>query len=377
MTHSRTLRLAIIMDIINPVPPIHYGGIERIVHMMVENLTKRGHRVTLFASDDSSVSCRLIPFGHRRSQQLWVEWSNTIRLFTHLLRHCREFDLVHCLGRTLYLLPLLPFLIPKVQTYMCPINRRKLKMVHGFAGDSLTFVACSQSVAKQGAQIGQWKVIPNGIPLEKYEYKPLFNGREKYLVFLGRLHRIKGVHTAIKVAQATGKKLKIAGTAATSGPEFDYFKEEIEPHIDGKQIEYVGPVDDKEKNILLGKAEALLFPIEWEEPMAVVMLEALGCGLPVIAFNRGSISEILTDGVNGFICASLEEMISAVGKLGTIDRRECRRTIETRFSSDLIVSQYEELYYKLLSKNHRNKTSFIQSSEPEYVASQHLFTDLQ
>jgi len=277
-----------------------------------------------------------------------VEFTNTTRLFGQLLRRYRDFDLVHCFGRTLYLTPLLLLKIPKIQTYMCPLNLRKLRIARALAGDSLTFVACSQSVAKAGNGIGRWVVIPNGISLRPYEYNPLSNGKEDYLVFLSRLHRIKGVHTAIRVARAVGKRLIIAGNIAPSGPDLEYFRNEIKPQIDGRQIKYIGTVDDRQKNTLLGEAEALLFPIEWEEPMAVVVLEALACGLPVIAFNRGSIQEVLTHGKDGFICSSEVEMIAAVKRLREINRAECRKTVETRFSSDVIVGQHERLYSDLL-----------------------------
>lgn len=371
------LRIALIMDIMAPVPPIHYGGMERITDMIVRGLVERGHEVTLFASDDSKVPCRLISYGHRRSRNPITEFWNTFVLYAQLLRTVSQFDLVHSIGRTLYLLPLLPMKIQKIQTYGCPLVPARLRFVHRLSKGSITFTACSHSCATLGQGIGKWAIIYNGISMESYEHHPLPNPGEKYLAFLGRLDRIKGAHIAIQAALATGKKLKIAGTRTTSGPECDYFKTEIEPFLDGKQIEYIGPINDGQKNDFLGGAEALLFPIQWEEPFGQVVIEAMACGTPVIAFRRGAIPEILTEGVNGFICSSLPDMILAVGKLHTLSRHECRKTVETRFSSGLIVSDYEKLYYGVLSKNHRNKTSFIQSSEPEYVASQHLFTDSQ
>ncbi|HAH20018.1 MAG TPA: glycosyl transferase, partial [Candidatus Omnitrophica bacterium] len=137
----------------------------------------------------------------------------------------------------------------------------------------------------------------HGVELEEYKYNANPDG--KYLVFLGRLCRIKGVHTAIDAAKAVNQQLKIAGTVASSGADLEYFKNEVEPRIDGKQIQYIGPVDDRQKSELLAQASALLFPIEWEEPFGLVMIEAMACGTPVIAFRRGAVPEIVTDGING------------------------------------------------------------------------------
>ncbi len=343
----RKLRIAMIMDIMAPVPPKTYGGIERVVDFMVQGLVERGHEVTLFASDDSEVPCRLIPFGHRRSKQIWIEILNTTRLYARLIGMCKEFDVVHCFGRMLYLLPLLPLRIPKVQTYMCPLTAWKMKVAERLSRGSLTFVGCSRSVAINGAGIGKWHVIPNGVSLGKYRFDSA-QKQEGFLLFLGRFNPVKGAHTAIRVAKKAGRRLKLAGTIAQDEIEPAYFKREIAPHIDGRQIEYIGPVDDLQKNELMGKADALLFPIEWDEPMAVVMVEALACGLPVIAFNRGSIPEVLSNGVDGFICSSEAEMVSAIGRTGEIQRAQCRRTAENRFSSDQVVEQYEHLYYQVV-----------------------------
>ncbi len=348
MPNLKKLRIAIIADVMESIPPKYYGGIERLVYLLLKYLIKRGHEVTLFASDDSVVPCQLIPFGHRRSQSVLIELRNLFTLYYQLLRLRKDFDVVHCYGRTLYLLPLLPLNLVKVQSYECPINPKKVNIANRLAKNTLTFVACSNSCAQGGFGIGQWVTIYEGVDLEDYSYNPSPQGR--YLLFLGRLYRIKGVHTAIDVACATNKQLKLAGTIAPSGPEFAYFKQEIEPRIDGKQIQYVGPVDDCQKNELLGNASALLFPIEWEEPFGRVMIEAMACGTPVIAFRRGAVPEVLTDEINGFICNSKEEMISAVGRIHEIDRQQCRRTVETRFSGERVALDCEKLYMQLLGR---------------------------
>ena len=159
---------------------------------------------------------------------------------------------------------------------------------------------------------------------------------------------MKGTHIAIDVAKKSGSRLVIAGNVS-QGHE-PYFKEFVQPHVDGDQIVYLGPVDDSQKNQWLGKSRALLMPILWEEPFGIVMAEALACGTPVIAFRRGAVPEIVEGGVNGFICNTADEMTVAVNKVDSIDRRNCRLTAERKFSDQVIVSEYERLYYSLLDK---------------------------
>jgi glycosyltransferase involved in cell wall biosynthesis len=168
-------------------------------------------------------------------------------------------------------------------------------------------------------------------------------------VYLGLLAKGKGVHTAIAVARATNCSLKIAGTANT--PEGRaYFQSDIQPYLDRHLVEYIGEVDDRQKNELLGGAKALLFPVEWEEAFGFVMVESLACGTPVIGLNRCAVPEVVTHGVNGFICNSLEDMIEAVRHISEIDRAVCRETVETRFSHRVVAAQYEKLYYKMLQE---------------------------
>lgn len=171
------------------------------------------------------------------------------------------------------------------------------------------------------------------------------------LVFLGRVEWGKGVHTAIAVAKETARPLIIAGNYDPQGKGYDYFNQEVLPHCDGKIIRYIGGVDDLGKNELLGKAAALIFPTEWDEPFGIVMAEALACGTPVISFNKGAAREVIQDGVNGFICGNKEEMFTAVGRLKDINRRACREIAEKQFSQDVIVEQYLELYERLISKS--------------------------
>jgi glycosyltransferase involved in cell wall biosynthesis len=190
---------------------------------------------------------------------------------------------------------------------------------------------------------GSWTTIPNGVDLNAYTFVPEVLP-DAPLVFLGRIERIKGAHHAIEIAKAAGRRLVIAGNIVRSGPDGSYFDEEIAPGIDGDRVRYVGSVDDRQKNELLGRAAALLMPIEWEEPFGIVMIESMACGTPVIAFARGSVPEVVRQGRNGFICSNVREAVIAVGELGRVKRAEVRRDAEERFSTWIIVSAYEALY---------------------------------
>ena len=170
------------------------------------------------------------------------------------------------------------------------------------------------------------------------------------LVFLGRLDPVKGAHDAIAIARGAGRRLVIAGNRVTDGPDAGYFDAQIAPHIDDVLVRYVGPVDDAQKNRLLGEAAALLMPIAWEEPFGIVMAEACACGTPVVAFSRGSVPEVVRDGVNGFACGTVDAAIAAVEAIDRIDRRAVRADCEARFGGSAIADAYESLYRELVDR---------------------------
>jgi glycosyltransferase involved in cell wall biosynthesis len=213
-----------------------------------------------------------------------------------------------------------------------------------FAGVSAAHIA---PVSSQG----RWSFVHHGIDTAESPFSTAVD--EGYLLYLGRIWKPKGVHTAIRVARASGHKLLIAGNIVDHPDDrsLPYWEREIKPQVDGKQIIYVGEVDDARKNELLGGAKALLFPIEWEEPFGLVMLEAMACGTPVIAYRRGAVPEVVTHGVDGFISDDFEGMVEAVKRVETIDRQACRRTVETRFTVDHMVDRYEALYRSILEEN--------------------------
>jgi glycosyltransferase involved in cell wall biosynthesis len=240
--------------------------------------------------------------------------------------------------------------IPKIQSYQRYITPRSIRLALWLGGKNITFTACSRYCAGTADFMGgEWVIIPNGVQLEKYQFNPGV-ADDAPLVFLSRIERTKGVHTAIEVAEKSGRQLIIAGNHAQAGKDYAYFRNEVLPHCDGKIISYIGPIDDLGKNELLGRACALIFPIEWDEPFGIVMVEALACGTPVIAFNRGAVPEVIQNGVNGFICSNKEDMLEMVRRIKDISRKTCRETAEKKFSQDVIVGEYLRLYEKLANK---------------------------
>jgi glycosyltransferase involved in cell wall biosynthesis len=338
------LKIAITADPELPVPPKLYGGIERVIDMLVRGLVARGHEVALLAHAESASAGRLFPYGGLSSASA----SDTLRNMSRVARTvlAGNFDVVHSFGRIAYLAPLLPLRIPKLMTYQREVTPRSVDWGHRLSRGSLHFSAISESMMRPVRHIGQWHLVYNGVPMADYEFAAQV-APDAPLVFLGRIEHIKGTHLAIEIAQATGRRLIIAGNIPPAHQ--GYFDEKVKPHLDGRQITYVGPVDDVQKNALLGSAAALLMPILWEEPFGIVMAEAMACGTPVLGLRRGSVPEVVQDGVTGFVCDTAQELAAKVGELTAIDRARVRRATEDRFSDDAIVGDYERLYQRLVS----------------------------
>jgi glycosyltransferase involved in cell wall biosynthesis len=213
--------------------------------------------------------------------------------------------------------------------------------------NSLYFTACSNYIAEQIRPYGNTTTIYNGVSVSDYQVTESVSA-DAPLVFIGRIQKEKGTAIAIDVARRTGKKLVIAGNIPAGPIHQRYFEEEVKPFLDGRQIAYVGPVDDTQKNKLLGKCLAFLMPVLWDEPFGIVMTEALACGVPVIGFRRGAIPEIVENKINGFVCGSVDEMADAVENIQTISRLKCRQTVEEKFSSTALARQYEQLYKRII-----------------------------
>lgn len=339
ITGGQPLRIALTADPELPVPPMLYGGIERIIDLLAQGLVARGHDVTLFAHSQSKTTGRLVPWPGTSSQSK----ADTLRNMATLGRHVigREFDVIHSFSRIAYLVPLLPLAVPKVMTYQRAISPRTVALGHRLSRGSLEFTAISEWMMRDVRAIGRWSMVPNGVSLETYTFSPEV-APDAPFVFLGRIEKIKGPHLAIELARRTGRKLIIAGNIPDE--KRGWVEAQVLPHVDGDRVRYVGPVNDVQKNELLGNAAAFLMPILWDEPFGIVMAEALACGTPVLGTRRGAAPEVVDDGVTGFVRDSIEELVEAAAALPTIDRAACRRAVEQRYSQTAVVDGYEAIY---------------------------------
>jgi glycosyltransferase involved in cell wall biosynthesis len=339
------LNVALTADPEIPVPPHFYGGIERIVDMLATGLEARGHAVTVFAHRDSATAGRLVAWPGSTSRSP----PDTIRNAAKLMREVSRsrFDLIHSFSRIAYLAPVLASPIPKLMTYQREISPRTVKWGHALSAGSLEFSAISRWMMRDCELAGRWTLAPNGVPLATYEFCPRV-APDAPLVFLGRLEEIKGPHLAIEIARRAGLPLVIAGNVPEEHRE--WFASYVAPHIDDRLVRYLGPVDDVAKNRLLGAARAFLMPILWDEPFGIVMAEAMACGTPVLGLNRGAVSEVVEDGVTGFVREDVEGLVEACARLGELDRAACRARVERHYSDDVVVETYLEIYRRLVTQ---------------------------
>lgn len=341
---KRSLRLAITADPELPVPPRLYGGIERVVDMLIRGLVALGHEVTLIAHPDSEVPCRVVAYPGTSS----LSRVDTVRNILTVTREVASggYDLVHSFGRIAYLLPLLPLSIPKLMTYQRGVTPRSIRWGHRLSRGTLHFSAISEWMMRETRHLGDWHLVYNGVPMNVYEFST-FVPDGAPLVFLGRIEHIKGTHLAIEIAKRTGRRLVIAGNIPREHQA--YFDQQVKPHLEDQRITYVGSVDDRQKNSLLGQAAAFLMPILWEEPFGIVMAEALACGTPVLGLRRGAVPEVVDDGVTGFVRDDVDGLVAAVGRIGELDRRACRARAERLFSDQAVVDDYLDLYRRLIA----------------------------
>jgi glycosyltransferase involved in cell wall biosynthesis len=338
-----SLRIAITADPYLPVPPRLYGGIERVVALLVSGLVRRGHQVTLIAHPDSHTPAALIGYGVQPHTGALARIRELFQVGSALVRLGGRVDIIHSFGRLAALAPVLPMRgVKKIQSYQRAIPWTGVRRAARLGGDSILFTGCSTSLyasRTRAAGDTQWRTVFNCVDPSSY-VAVTAAGADAPLAFLGRIERIKGTHAAIEIARAAGRSLVIAGNIADT----EYFRSEVAPHLDNRTVSYIGEVDDAAKSRLLGASAALLMPIQWDEPFGIVMAEAFACGTPVIGFARGSVPEIVRDGINGFVVRTTAEASRAVQQLDRIDREAVRRDCEERFSCDAIVRAYEALY---------------------------------
>lgn len=331
-----------------PVPPGTYGGIERIVEGLIHEYVARGHEVVLCAHPKSQVPCRLVPWKGCRSQDLPDTIRNT---FTLAKLVCRErFDIIHSFSRLAYMTAVLPLRVPKIMSYQRqPSVRQVSKAVRLARSGSLVFTGCSEHISGQLTGTAESYPIFNFAPVERYTARDTVS-EEAPLIFLGRIEEIKGTHLAIEVAKRTGRPLIIAGNVPADGDS--YFAQKIRPFLD-ERIRYIGPVGDEQKNEWLGKSAALLMAVQWNEPFGIVMVEAMACGTPVLGLPFGAVPEVVHDGVNGYLCRDVDDMVRRVGDVAAIDRRVVRKSAEEKFSATKIATDYLELYARLVDRMKR------------------------
>jgi len=354
------MKIAIVSPVMGPIPPKKYGGIELIVDELAHGLAERGHVVTVFCSGESTIAGPNIirvetsPYPTREHPDENREWEKK-QLFTVLNRQ-HDFDVIHlnyepivCRfdadGTFVNLLD--SFEVPVVLTFhnTTDISENVAYYKNTPTLHRHTMVFVSENQRRPLAFFPKTQVIYNALPIEDF---PLETQKENYLLFLGRITSSKGLLEAIAVAKKTNIPLFIV--AKVDPVDRDYYEKEIKPRIDGKLIHYLGEADFPGKVAYLKKAHCLLFPILWEEPFGLVMIEALACGTPVIAFRRGSVPEIIKDGVNGFIVDNVDEMAGAVEKIKQISPANCRSSVIKRFSVERMVNEYEDLFKKTASK---------------------------
>lgn len=343
------MRLLLTADPEIEVPPLLYGGIERIVDVLVRRLRAAGHVVGLVARAGSECpNDAFFPWPGLSSMSRRDTVLNTLAL-ARAIRAFRP-DVVHSFSRIAYLLPHLRGRIPLIMSFQRePTHRTVGLAVRLAAPGRLTFTGCSDYIARRGRLVGgEWYGIPNFADTEGLTLGSPSVPDDAPLVFLSRVEEIKGPHWAIEIARRAGRRLIIAGNhSQRDDPEGRFWRERIAPEIGKGGVEYVGPVDDVQKNALLGGARAMVVPIQWDEPFGIVFAESLACGAPVVSCPRGALPEIVRPGVDGFLIRSIEEGCEAVERVGALDRTECRRRAVDHFSADAVVTRYVDLYSKV------------------------------
>jgi len=334
------MKIAMLSPLSWRTPPRHYGPWENVVSLLTEQLVSMGIEVTLFATGDSITTAELAwvckrPYSedHNIDPKAW-ECLHIAELF----QRAGEFDLIH---NHFDFLPLSysGFTPTPVVTTIHGFSSPAILPVYKKYNDSTHYVAISE--ADKSSKLDYIATVYHGIELNQFTYQ---QQGEDYLVFFGRIHPDKGVLDAINVARSAGKRLVIAGIVQDE----NYFRVKVEPHIDGDRVEYVGPVGAGRRQTLLGGAKALLHLIHFDEPFGLSVVESMACGTPVIAYNRGSMPEIIQHGKTGFIVDDEQDAIAAVDKISTLDRRDCRNDIEKRFSSRHMAQKYVEVYNQII-----------------------------
>jgi glycosyltransferase involved in cell wall biosynthesis len=344
------MRIAQLAPLAESVPPKLYGGTERVIAWLVDELVELGHDVTLFASGDSKTKGKLHavwPRALRLGRKGADPNAACALLIEAIAERAGEFDVIHSHIDWLPLPVLSRTGVPFLTTMHGRLDLPCLPEVIGVFADA-PFVSISADQRRPLPEANWIATIQHGLPKDLFRpsYEP-----GSYLAFLGRLTADKGPEDAIRIARAARMPLRIAAKIPRS--ETAYFKNKLEPNIDGQTVQLVGEVDDAKKQPFLADAAGLLFSIDWPEPFGLVMIEAMACGTPVIAYGSGSVPEVVEDGVTGFIVDGKEQAIRAVKELGRLDRRVVRARFEERFAASRMAHEYETRYRNLIARGGR------------------------
>jgi glycosyltransferase involved in cell wall biosynthesis len=345
------MRIAQVAPLYESVPPKLYGGTERVVSWLTEELVALGHDVTLFASGDSLTTARLVaacPQALRLNPHCVDQLAHHVHLLEQVLRDRDEFDLIH------FHIDYLHFPVSRNErlSHISTLHGRLdipdlVPLYNEFSEMPVVSISDAQRAPLPWLN---WRgTVHHGLPEDNFE--PYYQPGE-YLAFLGRVSPEKGLDHAIRIAKASGMPLKIA--AKVDRADKDYFDQCIKPMIQSEAIEFVGEIGEHEKNEFLGEAQALLFPINWEEPFGIVMIEAMACGLPIIAYPRGSVSEVIEDGVNGFIAHDIRSAVRALSRVEDINRRECRLRFEERFTAKRMARDYIRIFERIVKQESKS-----------------------
>jgi glycosyltransferase involved in cell wall biosynthesis len=341
------MRIAQVAPLWESVPPKLYGGTERIVSYVTEELVAQGHDVTLFASGDSETAARLegvCPQALRLNSGIFNRDAPMTMLQERALGAASDFDIIHShldflgfpLGRRNS--------VPVVTTLHGRLDLPELEPVFREYAE-MPLVSISDAQRRPLPWANWHATIHHGLPRDLYTFHPQAEG---YLAFLGRISPEKRPDHAIEIAKRTGLRLRIA--AKVDPADQQYYRAEIEPLLDHPLIEFIGEISDAEKDEFVGNAMALVCPYDWPEPFGLVLIEALACGTPVLAYRRGSIPEVIDHGITGFVCENLSEMAEAVRRVSLIDRRRCRAAFEEHFTADRMARDYVALYERIVEE---------------------------
>jgi len=341
------MKIAQVSPLFESVPPKYYGGTERVVSYLTEELVRQGHQVTLFASGDSVTQASLVapcPRALRLDDQCEDQLAHAMVLLDQVFQQASAFDIIHFHIDYLHFPLAIRQRTPHVTTLHGRLNIPDLVPLYQ-RFPTVPVVSISHAQRTPIPWLHWCGTVYHGLPFDLYTFRETPG---TYLAFLGRISPEKGLAEAISIARQVGMPLKIA--AKVDRADQEYFQEVIQPLLDDPLVEYLGEMSEADKVVFLGQAYALLFPINWPEPFGLVMIEALACGTPVIAYRRGSVPEVLDDGVTGWIVEGCEEAVQAVARVSTLSRTRCRQVFEERFSVPRMTRDYLRIYQQLLEE---------------------------